>query len=219
MTRVGGARVLVLDYGMSNLHSACKALEFVGAEVTVTESVVPLGGIDAVVLPGVGHFGEAARRIRTQGLDTLVRDAVAAERPLLGICLGMQLLFDSSEEAPGAAGLSIIPGVVRRLETRAKLPNIGWRAVEWSGVSDIAQAQATRDGVADAYYFVHTYGCEPLDPAAVVGTAEHGVTFCAAVNRGSVDGVQFHPEKSSRAGIALLGRWLARVRERGAVPS
>ena len=165
---------------------------------------------DAVVLPGVGHFGEAMRRIRGQGLDDAVLGAVDRGVPVLGICLGMQLLFEGSEEAPGVAGLGVLPGTVRRLRTDRKLPHIGWSRVAWSPDSGLGPGPG--EGGDSTYYFVHTFGCEPDDPALVLGRADHGVAFCAAAGRPGVQGVQFHPEKSSAAGLGLLGRWLAGVR-------
>jgi imidazole glycerol phosphate synthase glutamine amidotransferase subunit len=206
-------RVAVLDYEMSNLLSASKALEVLGADVTVVAAPPDLGRFDAVLLPGVGNFGEAMRRIRAHGLDGTVREAAAAGVPVLGICLGLQLLFDESEESPGVAGLGVLPGSVRRLRTARKLPHIGWSHVDWAPGTPLAPAGGTP--AESTYYFVHTYGCEPEDPALVIGAADHGVRFCAAAGRGGVMGVQFHPEKSSTAGLALLGRWLEGVR-RGA---
>jgi glutamine amidotransferase len=202
-------RVAVLDYEMSNLRSATKALELLGADVSVVRAPEAVAGADAVVLPGVGSFGEAMRRIREHRLDVAVRDAVDRGVPVLGICLGLQLLFDESEESPGTRGLGVLPGAVRRLRTPLKLPHIGWSHVTWAPGSPLAPATGDEGG--STYYFVHTYGCEPEDPSLVLGTAEHGVGFCAAAGRPGVSGVQFHPEKSSAAGLGLLGRWLAAV--------
>lgn len=196
-------RVAVVDYRMSNLASVTKALERVGAVVTVASTAEALGGADAVVLPGVGNFGQATERLAADGLDHAVRRSVAAGTPLLGICLGMQLLFDSSEESPGATGLGLIPGAVRRLRTPEKVPNVGWREATWQGVRG--------NDDTDAFYFNHSYACEPADLDQVLARSEHGVRFCAAAGTEAVMGVQFHPEKSSRAGLALLERWLLRV--------
>ena len=193
-------RLAVLDYKLSNLHSATKALERLGADVTVVDSPSELD-VDGVVLPGVGNFGQAATRIRDQRLDEVVAWAVEVGRPLLGICLGMQLFFDESVESPGVRGLGVLAGSVEKIPTEEKLPSIGWRQVRWVGEPDRH----------DAFYFVHTYACVPEDPSIVAGTAHHGVNHCAAVRSGQVTGFQFHPEKSSRAGLALLGRWLAEV--------
>lgn len=202
-------RIAVLDYQMSNLRSATKALERLGADVRVATTPEGAEGADAVVLPGVGHFGEAMRRIRARRLDEAVLGAAERGVPVLGICLGLQLLFSESEESPGVAGLGLLPGPVRRLRTARKLPHIGWSRVEWAPGSPLAPDDDA-DG-ASTYYFVHTYGCEPEDDTVVLGRADHGTTFCAAAGRGDVMGVQFHPEKSSTAGLGLLGRWLAAV--------
>jgi glutamine amidotransferase len=205
---VSAPRVAVLDYEMSNLRSAVKALERLGARVEVVHEPGGAAGADAVVLPGVGHFGEAMRRIRDQGLDRAVAGAVEGGVPLLGICLGMQLLFEESEEAPGVRGLGVLAGRVERMRTAEKLPNIGWREVRWAEGAELAPPA---DGPASIYYFVHTFVCVPDDPEAVLGTARHGVDYTAIAGRPGVLGVQCHPEKSSAAGLGLLGRWLARV--------
>ena len=196
-------RVAVLDYRMSNLGSVTKALEHVGAEVTVAREPAEAGGVDAVVLPGVGNFGQATVQLAEQGLDDAVRDAVRAGTPVLGICLGMQLLFENSEESPGARGLGLIPGSVQRLRTSEKVPNIGWRNVTWN-------ADAS-DQILDAFYFVHSFSCQPTDPAQVLATANHGGVFCAAAGGPALMGVQFHPEKSSTVGLRLLHGWVSGV--------
>jgi glutamine amidotransferase len=211
-----GPRIAVLDYEMSNLRSAVKALELLGAEVRVATDPAGVPGADAVVLPGVGHFGEAMRRIRARGLDRAVHEAVGAGVPVLGICLGLQLLFDESEESPGAAGLGLLAGPVRRLRTDRKLPNIGWCRVEWAPGAPLAPAADAP--AASTYYFVHSFAAEPEDEALVLGRADHGTVFCASAGRPGVMGVQFHPEKSSAAGLDLLGRWLAGVRAALAAP-
>lgn len=201
-------RVAVLDYEMSNLRSAAKALERLGAEVTIACTPDEMSAAEAVVLPGDGHFGEAMTRLRAAGLDQAVITAAASGTPILGICIGLQVLFESSEEAPGVAGLGLLRGTVRRLATQAKIPHIGWAQVRWSERAPIA---TTDPGDPSTYYFLHSYAVEPTDRAACWGAAEHGVPFCAIAGDGNVMGVQFHPEKSSRSGLALLERWLVHV--------
>jgi imidazole glycerol-phosphate synthase subunit HisH len=210
------ARIAVLDYGMSNLRSAVKAFELLGAEVTVAQSADDAAGVDAVVLPGVGAFGEAMRRISAQGLDRLVVDTARAGRPILGICLGMQLLLDGSDENPGVTGLGLVPGRAVRLETARKVPQIGWNTVTWSASAG-PLASETTDARDATFYFVHSFAARPESLHDVAGTGDYGAPFCAAIAHENVSGVQFHPEKSSRAGLALLGRWLAAVAAGAAV--
>ncbi len=210
-----GPRIAVLNYHMSNLRSATKALELLGADVRVAQTPEQAHGADGIVLPGVGHFGPAMERIRGQGLDEVARGAAGEGVPLLGICLGLQLLFDSSEESPGVAGLGLIPGEVRRLVTDRKLPQIGWNRVTWRADSVLVPPEP--DASASTYYFVHSYSVVPTDPNHVLGTVRYGGEFVAAAHAGHVVGVQFHPEKSSRAGLALLRRWLASVPRRAEI--
>ncbi len=210
-----GLDVAVLDYRMSNLASATKALESLGADVRVVDDGEQLGTPDAVVLPGVGHFGEAMARMRARRLDVAARRAAEDGRPLLGICLGLQLLFEQSDESPGVDGLGLLPGAVRRLETEEKVPHIGWSQVEWR--PGVPFAPEPGDPHSSIYYFVHSYVCEPEAPEMVLGTASHGASFVASAGWGVVHGVQFHPEKSSDAGLGLLTRWLRGVSARDGV--
>lgn len=203
-------RVAVLDYKMSNLRSVTKALELLGADVRVAETPDQAEGAQAVVLPGVGAFGQAMRRIREHGLDGVAHRAAESGTPLLGICLGLQLLFDESEESPGVPGLGLLSGPVTRLQAGRKVPQIGWNVVDWTPgcTLGVGGEESLR-----TYYFVHSYAVRPADAAASLGACTYGDDrFVCAAGAGSVSGVQFHPEKSSRAGLALLRRWLVAVR-------
>ncbi|MEA2473976.1 MAG: imidazole glycerol-phosphate synthase subunit HisH [Thermoleophilaceae bacterium] len=194
-------RVAILDYGMGNLRSVEKAFEHVGVRADVTNDHERIRAADGVVLPGVGAFPKAMERIRELRLDEIIRERLDAGVPLLGICLGLQLLFDSSTELGGAEGLGLVPGRVDRLETGGlKLPQIGWNGVEWRRESPVIEGLP--DGC--AMYHVHTYAPRPADGGDVLGTAHYGEEFVTAVQRGSVYGVQFHPEKSGPHGLALL---------------
>ena len=199
-------RIAVLDYEMSNLRSAAKALERLGGSVTIARSPDEVGPVDAVVLPGDGHFGEAITRLRSSGLNQVVLDAASRGVPVLGICIGLQVLFEASEEAPGTPGLGLLSGTVRRLDTGAKIPHIGWATVRWS---ERCPLMTPDPGDPSAFYFLHSYAVEPSDRGSCWGAAEHGVPFCAVAGEGHVMGFQFHPEKSSRSGLALLSRWMS----------
>jgi imidazole glycerol-phosphate synthase subunit HisH len=191
--------VAIADYGMGNRRSVEKALEHVGATVARTADRDEIAGADAIVLPGVGAFPEAMRRLRSLALEDVIRERADAGVPLLGICLGMQLLFERSDEHEGAAGLGLLEGSVTALRA-PKLPHIGWNLVTF------ARASVLTEGLGDAaaFYHVHTFACRPADEADVVGRGEYGDRFVSIVERGNVMGVQFHPEKSSLDGLALL---------------
>jgi imidazole glycerol-phosphate synthase subunit HisH len=193
--------IAVLDYGMGNLRSVEKALEHVGASVEVTHDHARIREAEGVILPGVGAFPKAMERIRELGLDELVRERLEQGVPTLGICLGLQLLFESSTELGGADGLGLMEGQVDRLVTGGlKLPQIGWNAVAWT------RPAALVEGLPNpcAMYHVHTYAVRSGD---VLGTAMYGEEFTTAVERGPLHGVQFHPEKSGAHGLRLLANF------------
>ncbi len=191
----------IVDYGAGNLRSVLKAFEFIGLPAQVLAAPAEMKGASRIVVPGVGAFGAAVEKLDASGFRAPLTDWVAAGRPLLGICLGMQLFLDSSEETPGPRGLGIIPGGNRKF-TAGKVPQIGWNRVASSGDPLFAGLSA-----APWFYFVHSYYAAPDDPAMVVATADYGITFPAALRSGSAVGVQFHPEKSGEAGLALLKNW------------
>jgi glutamine amidotransferase len=193
--------IAVVDYGMGNRRSVEKALEHVGARAVVTRDHDEIAAADGIVVPGVGAFPEAMRNLAALGLERLLRERAGAGVPLLGICLGMQVLFERSSEHEGAPGLGLLEGEVTYLDPRGeRLPHIGWSLVAMTRPARLTEGL---EGGA-AFYHVHSLACRPADAADVAGTAEHGERFATIVERGNVFGVQFHPEKSSRAGLALL---------------
>jgi glutamine amidotransferase len=194
-------RVAILNYGMGNLTSASMAFEHVGASVEVTSDHDAVRAAHAVVLPGVGAFPKAMEAVRRLGLDELVRERVDAGVPVLGICLGMQLLFDSSSELGGASGIGLVAGSVEPLDGRGlKVPQIGWNEVAWRPEKQLARGLHG----ASAMYHVHSFAVRPADPEVIAGTAVYGSEFVSAIERDNLFGVQFHPEKSSRDGLQLL---------------
>jgi glutamine amidotransferase len=199
-------RIAILDYGMGNLRSVEKALERVGAETEVTSDRGRVRAADGVILPGVGAFPRAMERVREKGLDELVAGRIAAGVPVLGICLGLQLLFESSVENEGASGLSLLGGVVAPLEANGyKVPHIGWSPVRWERESRLAEGL----GEETPFYFVHSFAPRPATEGDVLGTAAYGERFACAVERPPLYGVQFHPEKSSSAGLELLRNFIS----------
>jgi imidazole glycerol-phosphate synthase subunit HisH len=197
--------IAILDYGMGNRRSVEKALEHVGARASITSDHDALRRAAGLVLPGVGSFPRAMENLRELGLDELLRERLAAGTPVLGICLGMQLAFDSSVERGGAAGLGIVPGEVHALQTGAlKLPHIGWNAVRFTR-PDSPLLASLPDRC--AFYHVHSFAPVPAEEQDILATAEYGQQFVTAVQRGSFYGVQFHPEKSSAAGLRLLANF------------
>jgi len=188
--------IAIADYGMGNRRSVEKALEHVGAQSIITTDVKDAS---AIILPGVGAFPEAMRNLERTGLGEVLIERSAAGVPLLGICLGMQLLFESSTEHEGAPGLGILPGTVTRLQS-PRLPHIGWNLVTFERDSALTEGL----GDAAAFYHVHSFACRPSDATDVVGTSEYGERFVSVVERGNVMASQFHPEKSSRDGLRML---------------
>ena len=193
--------IAIADYGMGNRRSVEKALAHVGAESLVTSDV---RDASAIILPGVGAFPEAMRNVERSGLGEQLVERAAAGVPVLGICLGMQLLFESSSEHEGAEGLGILPGVVTALES-PRLPHIGWNLVSFSRPSALTEGL----GEAAAFYPVHSFACRPTDASDVVGTGEYGERFVSVVERDNVMAAQFHPEKSSTDGLQMLKNFAA----------
>jgi glutamine amidotransferase len=184
-------KVAVLDHGMGNLRSVAKALEAAGGDVRVTDETGAIESSDALCVPGQGIFGRCMTAMTERGFDDLVRAWIASDKPFLGICLGMQVLFDHSEEGDHK-GLGILPGEVTRLQGDVTIPHIGWNEVDRT-----------------YFYFDHSFAAHPGEDSIVAGWCEHGSRFAARVSTGSILGVQFHPEKSGTQGIALLKEWMA----------
>jgi len=197
-------RIAVLDYGMGNLRSVEKAIERAGGDPVITYDAEVIHDAHGIVLPGVGAFPRAMSRIHELGLDLVVFGRLQAGVPVLGICLGHQLVFESSAELDGATGLGLFEGTVTALEAPGlKVPHIGWEPVRWTGES--ALSAGIPDGT--PFYFVHGFVPRPAHEEDVIGVAEHGEVFACAVARHPAYGVQFHPEKSSAAGLRLLANF------------
>jgi glutamine amidotransferase len=204
---MAGPRIAVLDYGIGNLHSAQKGLEQTGAEAKLTANAADIEAADAVVLPGVGAFGACMAALAATGLDEQARKAAASGRPFLGICVGMQLLYDSSEESPGVAGLGILPGRITWLPETVKRPQMQWNTLACRRPEHPLLA-----GLDGAWlYFVHSLSAQPDEAAGpqIIATTDYGIDVVAAVARDQVMATQFHPEKSARAGFRLLHNFVS----------
>jgi len=197
--------VAIIDYGMGNLYSVRNTFASLGISADIIEKPDNIFSYDKLILPGVGAFGDAMRELKKRGFTGPVKDFAGQGRPLLGICLGMQLLLDKSEEAMGVAGLGIIPGVAKKFSSKLKCPHMGWNEIE------------TRPGAENIFknikkpiftYFCHSYYVKPLKRSAVVGETEYGVRFASMIKLGRVYGMQFHPEKSQDTGIRLLRNFI-----------
>jgi len=192
--------IFIVDYGMGNLGSVAKALDYLGFSNRITQDPEQVASAERLILPGVGAMEYAVRQLERLGLDQAIRSYLSTGRPFLGICLGMQLMFESSEEG-NARGLGLLPGVVRRFPAQPglKVPHMGWNRLENSRLPILPEG--------GSFYFVHSYYADPADPALVAARSTHGIPFAAAVQTGPILLTQFHPEKSGDAGLELLSRW------------
>jgi glutamine amidotransferase len=196
--------IAVVDYGIGNLRSAEKALQHLGADAQLTTDADTIRRACAVVLPGVGAFGACMRALRESGLEPVTKEAATDGRPFLGVCIGMQMLFEGSDESPDAAGLGVVSGRVTRLPDTVRLPQIGWNTVRVRAGSALAEGLAAEPWL----YFVHSFAPEPRDESIVAAWCDYGRSFAAAIEVGPLWATQFHPEKSSVAGLRLLSNFI-----------
>jgi glutamine amidotransferase len=201
--------IAVLDYGIGNLRSAEKALQHLGAPARLTRDPDEAAAAGAVVLPGVGAFGRCMEALTASGLRPVVEAAVEDGKPFLGICIGMQMLFEDSEEAPGVAGLGLLAGTVRRLPPGVRTPHMGWNDVEVRNGSALFAGLPPRPYL----YFVHSYAPVPADLGMVAATTDYGGSVVAAVETGRLWATQFHPEKSAANGLAVLANFVRAAEE------
>jgi imidazole glycerol-phosphate synthase subunit HisH len=200
--------IAVVDYGIGNLRSAEKAFLHLGADARLTADAGEIAGAEQVVLPGVGAFGACMDALRVSGLEAVTKEAATDGRPFLSICIGMQMLFDASDEAPGVTGLGVVPGRVTRLASTVRLPQIGWNTIEVMAGSRLGASLPDPAWL----YFVHSFAPEPHDEGVVAAWCTYGRRFAAAIEAGPVWATQFHPEKSGAAGLRLLQNFVeARV--------
>ncbi|MDD2533193.1 MAG: imidazole glycerol phosphate synthase subunit HisH [Eubacteriales bacterium] len=193
--------IAILDYEMGNLGSVAKALTYLGQRVEITSDPATIAKADRVILPGVGAMSYAAEQLQKKGLDLAIGDFLKTGRPFLGVCLGMQLMFEASEEGD-AKGLGILPGIVRRFQPQPglKIPHMGWNQLTDSRLALLPEGQH--------FYFVHSYYCDPADDSIVAAWSQHGTRFAAAVQQDNILLTQFHPEKSGDSGLKLLSDWI-----------
>ncbi len=192
-------KITIIDYGMGNLYSVQNALKAIGAEPIVTSDAEVIAHAEKILLPGVGAFGDCMANLEKSGLIPVIRESLSSGKPFLGICLGMQLLFEGSDEAPGVQGLGFFKGQVKYLPTQLKVPHMGWNKLELRSPSLLLS------GAEGEYvYFVHSYHAEPEDKSIITSVCDYGAELTASVGRENVQAFQFHPEKSSRVGMKLL---------------
>ncbi len=192
--------IVVIDYGMGNLHSVRKALEIVGAKVRVSSRAKDIEIAEKIVFPGVGSFGEAVKELKRRDLIKLIKYAIAEGKPFLGLCLGLQLLFEKSEEAPGVKGLCVLKGDVKRFRAKGlKVPHMGWNSIK------IKKSKILKNIPNNSYmYFVHSYYAKPKDKNIILTTTDYGINFTSGVCKDNIYGLQFHPEKSQALGLKIL---------------
>lgn len=204
----------LIDYGSGNLRSVAKALETVGASVRLASAPEHLQDADALVVPGVGSFGDCAKNLQNTGLWAPIRSWAQAGRPYLGICLGYQLLFESSEESPDVAGLGLLPGYAKKFcDKDRKVPHMGWNTLTGARGPLFAGLEEA------SFYFVHSFYPVPADADVISSRCDYGESFAASISAGNIHGVQFHPEKSQAAGLGLLKNFVKSLESSSSVPT
>ena len=203
--------VAIIDYDAGNIKSVEKAVAFLGKEAVITRKPEEILGADHVILPGVGNFGDAMKKLEKYGLIPVIREVIEKQVPFLGICLGLQLLFNKSDESPGVGGLGILEGEIKRIPGKEglKIPHIGWNSLSFPREGRLYQGLSEETYV----YFVHSYYLEAKEKEIVTATTEYGVTIHASIEKGNVFACQFHPEKSSETGLKILDNFLKMKRE------
>lgn len=192
-------KIVIIDYGRGNLHSVFNGLKKIGADPVISSNPKVIADAPKLILPGVGVFGDCMEHLEAAGLIGVIHEAVDKGVPFLGICLGEQLLFEGSEESPGVKGLGLMKGQVRLIRTPFKVPHMGWNKLKVVNPSPLM-----KDADGKMVYFVHSFAADPEDPSVITSTCDYGTTIVASVGKDNVQGFQFHPEKSSAAGLAML---------------
>lgn len=196
--------IAIVDYGMGNLRSVTNAFKKLGAQVVITQDKKTIEGANAIVLPGVGAFGKCVENLRRLELFDCIKEVIKSDKLYLGICLGMQILFDESEEAPGIQGMGVIKGRVPKFTGNVKVPHMGWNSIE------VMKEHPILEGIGDGshFYFVHSFYCQPDEAGVATTTTEYGIRFASSVHKDNVFACQFHPEKSQRIGLQLLQNFI-----------
>jgi glutamine amidotransferase len=203
--------IVIIDYGMGNLHSVAKAAEFLGKAVKVTDTSALIKKAKKIIFPGVGHFAKAVQELKKRGIFELLKERISEGAPFLGICLGMQLLLEESDEAKGIKGLAVIKGKVKKFSRQNLIvPHMGWNQVK-SQMSEVRCQMGLFKGIPDKsyFYFAHSYYCEPAEKEAILATTNYGINFASALHKNNVWAVQFHPEKSQNLGLEVFKNFLA----------
>lgn len=199
-------KIAIIDYGMGNLYSVRNSFSALGAGVDIMSSPEKMKSFDKIILPGVGAFGDALKELKKRKLVEALKDFAESGKPLLGICLGMQLLFDKSQESGGLSGLGLIAGEVKRFSDRLKCPHMGWNEIERAGSSEEPIFSGIKSDI--FAYFCHSYYVLPKDKSVSIGRTDYGVKFSSIIRKGRIYGVQFHPEKSQDVGLKMLDNFI-----------